>query len=125
MPNSKSMDCVYIGPKMEDREEDMLRNAMEGLTNVFVSSGSDLDSYFKENGGRPFVLVGSDGSAAEYADSNLKGCNLLVAVRSFDPLDTEGLTEDVRERIAEFIGTRTYCLRERVDWGSEFSDFVD
>ena len=111
----RSVDAVLLDPLDDERIRTLFLETLGTLTNVFVpsagsSSGDIMSDYLSNlNQGRPYILVGSQASLACTED-------LLVAFYGPDMMaDVEAIREDARARIASFIGTRTYCLRERVE----------
>jgi len=115
----KPVDTLCFGDVPKD-----LSDLFSTMTNVFVTKvGNDnvpdiLNHYFSElNGGRPFVVLTPEKKLAldVYFAENPQHFDLLVASYVLESADRSELENDLKSRIAEFIGTRTYCLRDRVD----------
>ena len=110
----RPVDAVLLNPLDDDRIRESFMEALGAVCNPFVPSAGDVEDILSDylermNQGRPFILVGDHEAAARSDD-------LAVASYSSDMMaDAESIREDARSRIASFIGTRTYCLRERVE----------
>gem|GEM_PF-2993472 len=116
---TRPVDTIYAGPTLKEPAYTVLSQTVGTTTNLFILSPLSieiLDIYFQEhNQGRPFILISDDdGVLKEYLGSHPEHNDRLVSLYRLDSASKEGFREDVRTQIGDFIGTRTYCLRERV-----------
>ena len=110
-----SVDAVYSGPALDGQTRAKLSQDIGASANLFLAESDfmeSMDEYFgKHNQGRPFILISDrTGALNEYVYSHPGISDRLIAVYSLDSISSE----TVQASIASFIGTRTYCLRERV-----------
>jgi hypothetical protein len=120
----RPVDAVYVGKDLDGPSVELFSSVFGPVSRtVILRSPEDsvLGKYLDgENRDRPFIIVGGEGdgsvqSARGYLESHPEHGDRLVASYSISSSSDICLADDVRARIGEFIGTRTYCLRERVD----------